>query len=401
MVQLSPDSDFHFEIIRDLSAAVFGGGDISEVLTAAYQIVPGDFESYSSAFNTLANIVYSAAQKIDARKLPTSARDTFFRASTYFRSADFFLHGNWSDPRIISLWVQQIDAFDLAMALLPVTGKRVTIKADGFKIDAIYFKAVASSKPRPTIIIGGGYDGGQEETYHQMAFSALERGWNAVIYEGPGQASPRRYQNIGFILEWEKVVTPIVDYLHTLDDVDTSAIALVGLSFGGLLAPRASAFEPRIRATLALDGLYEFGPLPLQAFPKPLIIIFNTGNQSAFDEGVNAYRASPAAGTQFRWIVDQGTWAFNTLSPFDWMTQLQRYTLEGITDQIPGPIFVADSATDTFTKGQGAILAAKLGNRSTYHEFDAASGVGHAGVGGYVMQNQVAYDWFQGILDGC
>jgi len=224
MVQLNPDSDFHFEILRDLSAAVFGGGDISEVLTAAYQIVPGDFESYSSAFDTLAN---------------------------------------------------------------------------------------------------------------------------------------------------------------------------------NLLAPRASAFEPRIRAALALDGLYEFGPLLLQAFPKPLITIFNTGNQTAFNDEINAYRASPAAGTQFRWIVDQGTWAFNTLSPFDWMAQLQRYTLEGITDQIPGPIFVADSATDTFTKGQGAILAAKLGKCSTYYKFDAASGIGHAGVGGYVMQNQVAYDWFQGILDGC
>jgi hypothetical protein len=82
------------------------------------------------------------------------------------------------------------------------------------------------------------------------------------------------------------------------------------------------------------------------------------------------------------------------------MTQLQRYTLDGIVDKIPGPIFVADSATDNFFTGEGAVLASKLGNRSTYYEFDAATGVGHAGIGGYRMQNQVVYDWFQGVLDG-
>ncbi|KAK7895143.1 hypothetical protein LTR67_005883 [Exophiala xenobiotica] len=402
MVQLSSDPDFHFELLRDLSAASYGGGDIAEVLVAAQNIEPGNFESYYAAFNTLANQVHTAAKAIDILKNPSAASDAFFRASTYFRSADFFLHGNASDPRIDSLWAEQIDAFDSAIALLPVPGQRVTIKAQTFDIPALWFKASASTEPRPTVIIGGGYDGGQEELYHQMGVAALARGWNVITYEGPGQASPRRYQDLGFILEWEKVVTPVVDYLHTLPEVDTSAIALVGLSFGGLLAPRVSAFEPRLVATLALDGLYEFGPLFLQKFPAALTTVFQTGNASAFDSAVDAYREKAAAAntaTQFRWFVDQGTWAFDTQSPFDWMTQLQNYTLDGVVDKIPGPIFVADSASDTFFTGQGAVLASKLGNKSTYHKFDLATGVGHAGVGGYHTQNQVAYDWLQGILN--
>lgn len=404
MVMLSPDSDFHFEIIRDLSAASYGGGDISEVLTAAAQIEPGNFTSFYEAFNTLANQVLAAAQKIIIHRFPVSASDTFIRAATYLRSADFYLHGNPSDPRILSLWAQQISAFDSAIALLPVPGRRVTLQADGFTIPAIYFKAAGPAKKRPTVIIGGGYDGGQEELYPQMGIAALQRGWNVITYEGPGQASPRRYQNLGFILEWEKVVTPVVDYLHTLPEVDTSAIALVGLSFGGLLAPRASAFERRLAATIALDGLYEYGPLFLQAFPPALVTIFNSGNKTAFDDAVDAYHAKAEAantGSQFRWFVDQGTWAHDTTSPFDWMTQLQAYTLEGVVDKIPGPIFVADSASDTFFTGQGAVLASKLGNRSTHHEFSNATGVGHAGIGGFRTQNQVSYDWLQGIFDNC
>ena len=402
MVQLSADTDFHFEILRDLAAASYGSGDIGEVLTAAYEIVPGNFESFYSSFNTLANRVYNAAQNIDARMFPVSARDTFFRASTYFRSADFYLHGNQSDPRIDSLWAQQTTAFDSAIALIPIPGKRVNITtSSGFYVPAIWYKAAGPNKCRPTVIVGGGYDGGQEELYAQMGVNALERGWNVLTYEGPGQASVVRDQHLGFIVEWEKVVTPVVDYLHTLPEVDTAAIALVGLSFGGLLAPRASAFEPRLAATLALDGLYQFGQLVLEQFPTVLAEIFNSGNKTAFDNAVNTFRASPKASTEFRWFVDQGTWAFATKSPFDWMTQLQAYTLNGVTDLIPGPIFIADSATDTFFTGQGAVLASKLRNRSTYYEFDVASGVGHAGIGGFRMQNQVALDWLQGIFCKC
>jgi dienelactone hydrolase len=400
MVQLSPDPDFHFEILRDLSAAVFDGGDVGEILTAAYPIVPGNFESWYSAFNTLANNLYSKAQNINNCSFPVSARDAYFRASTYFRGADFYLHGNQSDPRIISLWDQQITAFNSAIALLPIPGKRVTLKADGFDVPAIWYKASGPPKRRPTIIIGGGYDGGQEELYHQMGKGALERGWNVISYEGPGQASVRRYQNLGFIVEWEKVVTPVVDYLNTLEEVDPSAIALIGLSFGGFLAPRASAFEHRLVATLAFDGLYEFGPLFLEQFPQALTTIFNSGNKTAFDNAVNAYRQSPATSTKFRWTVDQGTWAWDTTSPYVWMTELQAYTLVDVLDKIPGPMFVADSATDNFFTGQGAILASKLGNRSTYYEFDVASGVGHAGIAGFVTQNQVAFDWLEGVING-
>jgi dienelactone hydrolase len=289
-------------------------------LTAANLIVPGNFESYYLQFNTLANSVLALAKSIDSKKDPVSARDTFFRAATYFRSADFFLHGNQSDPRIISLWNQQIDAFDTAMALLPSPGKRVNIQANNFTIPALFFTPEGPVKRRPTIIIGGGYDGGQEELLSQMGKGALERGWNYISYEGPGMASPRRYQNLGFIVDWETVVTPVVDWLHTLpDQVDTSAIALIGLSFGGLLAPRVSAFEHRLKATMAFDGLNSFGPAVLASFPATLQTIFATGNATAFDTAIDEYRASPEAPTQFRWLVDQGTWSMNTLSPFNWM----------------------------------------------------------------------------------
>ena len=276
----------------------------------------------------------------------------------------------------------------------------MTLKADGFDVPAIWYAAAGPPKRRPTVIIGGGYDGGQEELYHQMAKAAVERGWNAFTYEGPGQATPRRKQNIGFIVEWEKVITTVVNYLHTIPKVEKSAIALVGLSFGGFLAPRAVVFEHRLAAVIALDGLYEFDPLFLKKFPAPLIAKFDTGNQTAFDAAVNSVRADPKTSTSLRWIVDQGCWAFNTSSLFDWMTQIQAYSLEGLVDRILGPVFVADAQDDTFFTGQGKVLAGKLGEKATYYEFKTADWAGeHAGVGSNVMQNQIVFDWFQGIIE--
>ena len=401
MVQLSADPDFHFEILRDLAVAPYNGADIGEVLTAAGAIKPGNFESYYGGFNDLASRVYDAAQKIDAQEFPVSVRDAMFRASTYFRSADFYLHGNPSDPRINSLWAQQANAFDTALSLLPVPGKRVTLKGDGFDIPAIWYAVGGPVQRRPTIMMCSGYDGSQEELYHQMGAAALQRDFNVITYEGPGQPTVRREQDLGFIVEWEKVVTPVVDYLQTLSEVDTSAVASVGLSFGGFLAPRAAAFEHRIAAVIAIDGIYDFGSLVFAAFPPSLIALFKSGNQTAFDNEINAARASPNVSTEFRWFVDQGTWSFNTPSPFAWLTQLQAYTLKGVIDQIQGPVFVGDAQDDMFFKGAGLILADELGaNRSTYHEFLITDGAGeHSGVGAAVLQNQVIFDWFEGVIE--
>ncbi|KAL2873041.1 hypothetical protein SGCOL_011841 [Colletotrichum sp. CLE4] len=103
MYQLSADHTFHFEILRALSQSVYDGADLGEVLTTANKIIPGDFASYASAFSTLAYNVLDRAKNIAKTRFPVSARSAFFAAATYFRSADFYLHENASDPRIYEL----------------------------------------------------------------------------------------------------------------------------------------------------------------------------------------------------------------------------------------------------------------------------------------------------------
>ncbi|CAM1503208.1 Fc.00g079840.m01.CDS01 [Cosmosporella sp. VM-42] len=397
--QLSKDEQFHFEALRVLAFAVYEGSDISETLAAINKIKPGDLESFGQVFDDLANRVWNRSQAINATKYPISARNAYFHASSYFRSADFFLHGNPADPRIYSLWGQQILAFDSALALLPTPGERVTLQGDGFDIPAIFYGS-GLPDPRPTIILCNGYDGSQEELYHVMVKAIIERGMNAITYEGPGQPLVRREQNMGFIPEWEKVVTPVVDYALTRPEVDPCAIGSMGYSFGGLLVPRAAAFEHRLAAVIALDGVFDFGAVVHNALSPELLDLYNSGNAEAVDAAVKELLADPHTPTATRWAIEQGTWSFNTTSPYEWVKQTEAYTLDKVVDKIRTPVFVGDAQNDMFFAGQPKILVDRLGDLATHHKFTNAEGAGeHCSVGAAVQQNQVVLDWFQDLIE--
>jgi alpha/beta superfamily hydrolase len=384
-----------------LSGAAYEGADIGEVLVAANEIKEGDFESFHNAFNDLANRVHDQAIAIDSKKHPLSARSSFFRSSAYYRAADAYLHGNWSDPRIMELWEKQATDYNKAIALLPQPGQRIEIRADNFIVPAIFFKTDKPGK-RPTVILGQGYDGAMEDLYHVMGKAAVERGMNVIVYEGPGQPTVRRYQDLGFVLEWERVITPIVDYILTREDVDASKIALMGYSFGGFLAPRAAAFEHRLAAVIAIDGVYNFGESILNQFGEEPAKLVRAGEKEAVDTLGKQLQANPDAPTTIRWGINQGEWTFKTHSAYDFVSKAQEYTLKGLVDKIKTPVFVGEAESDIFFEGQATKLAKELGDLGTYHMFKNVLGAGeHCQIGASVLMNQVSLDWLEDVFARC
>lgn len=396
MFQLSSDSHFHFEILRSMAYASSEGADLGEILVAANRIKAGDFESYYTAYHNLATRVNADAQAINRQENPISARQAFFRASNYYRSADFFLHGNWADSRINALWEKQRAAFDAAIALLPVPGKRITLNSrDGeFQIPAIFY-GTTQAGPRPTILLCNGYDGSQEEMYHVLGHSAIQRGINVITYEGPGQPTVRREQNIGFIHDWERVVSPVIDWALTRDDVDPNAIAAVGYSFGGYLVPRAAAMDSRITHVFAVDGLFDFNAAIFKQLQPALLDLFNAGEKDTLDTIMTQVIHDPTTPTTIRWAIQQGLWSFNTMSTFEYLEQTFKYSLADVASKIKAKTFVADVELERFFPGQAQQLADAIGSNAIYHQFKAEDGAGeHCSVGAGVQQAQVVLDWF-------
>jgi alpha-beta hydrolase superfamily lysophospholipase len=368
-------------------------------------VKPGDFESYYNELFYLGAQLHNIAASIDEKKYPQSARDTYFRASTYYRSSVFFLIGNQTDPRLFSVWDQALADYDKAMSLIDIPGIRYNISApnirQNFTVPIIFYKASKGNERRPTVVWGNGYDGPQEDGIHSYGKYVLERGWNFVTYEGPGQCTVRRRQNIGFVPNWWDVVTPIVDFLSHRHDVDMSKLALAGESFGGILAPRAAMKEQRFAAVIAIDGSYSVRSSFFDLANSPqLEALYNSGNRTAFDAVLNAARLNSSAPATIRWVVDQGLWCMDTSSPYDWLTQIGQINItETNAKEITVPIFVPSGHNDTSFPGQASIAAQWYEDKAYFYNFTDSLGAGqHCQIGAEGLLSSISLNWLAGVF---
>ncbi|KAH8705977.1 Alpha/Beta hydrolase protein [Talaromyces proteolyticus] len=408
MHQLSSDPEFAFVLETFMSLASGGGVATGEMLRAASRIKPGDFESFYSEFKFFADTMAQQAASIrDPAKFAVSAREAHFRAASYYRAADFFLHGNASDPRIMTLWTSMLENFEAGAKLLPQPPERIELNATGFRVPVYFYQAPSAvnggqyKHKAPTVLFGTGYDGAQQDIYHQFAHEVLARGWNFATYEGPGQATVRREQNIGFIPQWWDAVTPVVDWLQSRDDVDTDRIALVGLSFGGQLAPLAASHEHRFSAVIAIDGMLDIQESALQKYPEQIVELYKSGNATAFDFIMRKIYNTPGTSTEFKWALDQGMWSFNTESPFEWIKKMSEMAIsKEMLNNISSPVFVASAQDDSVAPGQPEEMARLLGDKGTYHLFKTNIGAGeHCSLGAESQLSTVTMDWLTGVFE--
>lgn len=404
MLQLHSDINFHYEAIRSLGTVRYGGSDLSETLAILDRIKPGDFNDWWREWSALANRVLST---IDESKLdsysPVTVRDVYFRASHYYFVADFFLHGDPSDPRITEAFQKYRKYFDIANSYLPIPGQRVDIDSGyGFTIPALFYRAADASaeNPRPTLIVGGGFDSNMEETLHVFGFPALERGINVILYEGPGQPILLHEQKKGFIAEWEQVVSPVIDYIfdHKSNDlayIDTDKTGLIGMSLGGYLSARAAAFEPRLAAVICIDGVWSFYDTLFEHVFSEEKQSYDAGDAITFKRLFDGNTTEQSA-TNRRWQHDHLKFSFQESDSYGAVQKATRMTLEGgIAEKIKMPAFIGDAEGDLFFQGQPERVAKAIGENATLFKFghDQAAGA-HCQSGAFTYLNQCIHEWF-------
>ena len=262
------DQSFSFETLRALGYAPYGGADIGEVTSTAARIPDGDETAWYSEWRALAERVHADADRSAAEGHPVSARESYLRASNYYRLCEFYLRVDSSnDPEVREVGQLSVDSFARAAQLMNPSPKQVKIPYEGTTLPGWWVPADLGTAhptggdrdgPRPTLLFHGGFDSTEEELYFSGGAAAARRGYHVLAFAGPGQGSALRDQKLLFRPDWDAVVTPAVDWLRARRDVDPDRIALMGMSFGGLLAPRAAATEHRLAALIAYDGLYSF-----------------------------------------------------------------------------------------------------------------------------------------------
>ncbi|RKL02349.1 hypothetical protein BFJ68_g2012 [Fusarium oxysporum] len=401
---LSEDDSFNFDILTGLGQMANDGADVNPVLSAAKKIIPGDFESYIKAWFDLANNTKTQALDPKVAYDPINVRATWFSVSNYFRRADAYNRANWDDPRINDYWDEQRAAFDKAIAALPVPAERVEIPAGDFNVSGIWYSQPIKNnqtKLLPTLMLTQGFDAAQEDLYSTVVAPALARGYNIFSFEGPGQPTVRREQGVGFIPDWEQVVTPVVDYLLSQKSsfIDPKKLVLYGHSFGGYLAARAAAFEPRLTALMLNGGIWDAYTGYATHLTPELRKLLESGDKEAFDKAMSKIHDDPDIPTTTKWGILQGRWCFKTKSPYEFFQLTKSYNLRGgITDRIQMPVWIADGEFETLQSGQSKPVAEALGDRAELHMFNGTAGY-HCQTGAPQEFGRVIFAWLDKILN--
>ena len=395
------DVQFWYETLRVLGADEYGGSQFGEVLATSARIEPGDYDSWYDAWNATAEATAKEAEAQLARGHRVSARDGFLRASNYYRSSEFFLHGNPRDPRVAHAYERAVGAYKACAGLFDPPIETVEIPYEGTTLPGYFHRPDLRPEPRPTVIMHSGFDGSAEEMHVFGARAAVERGYNALVFDGPGQFGPVHREGLTFRPDWEKVVTPVFDFALTLPAVDPKRIALMGASLGGVLAPRAAAFEKRLAALIANDGLYDYGAAQLAGAPPEqradALRLIKADHAPEMDAALEAIMKSrPTA----RWAFTHGMYVTGTASPRTYLAASLAFNVrDGIAEAIACPTLVCDAEGDLFFKGQPKELYDHLTCPKTMIVFTEAEGAGaHCQVGASRLAFARIYDWLAETL---
>jgi len=258
------DRSLYFELVRTLGKALEHGSDLGESLETARRIAAHEGEglhplldAWYREWNATAERVHAIGVEAERRNHTASAGAAYLRASEYYRAADFFLHDEPANPEIVRLWDAMHGDFVRGLTLTGVRFEEVEIPYGNTTLHGYFFPAYADGRRAPTLVVHQGFDGTAEECWFGVGADGVRRGYNVLAFDGPGQGRAVRKQGLHFRPDWEAVVTPVVDWTLARSDVDPDRVVLYGISMGGYLAPRAAAYEPRLRAVIANEGVYD------------------------------------------------------------------------------------------------------------------------------------------------
>jgi alpha-beta hydrolase superfamily lysophospholipase len=180
-----------------------------------------------------------------------SAGEHLQRAGVYYHFAKFLFVHDLAAMRAAHM--KAVACRELALPHLSPPGERVAIPYAGGLLHGILRKPLGVARP-PVLVMICGLDSCKEETgAYEQPF--LARGIAALVFDGPGQGEAE--YDLPIRGDYETPVKAVIDYVETRRDLDASRLGLWGVSLGGYYAPRAAAFDKRVKACIALSGPFD------------------------------------------------------------------------------------------------------------------------------------------------
>jgi dipeptidyl aminopeptidase/acylaminoacyl peptidase len=250
-------------------------------LWIASQVSPAELDSWYRAWSDFAEELRKRADTAVADGHAVSGRSAYLRASEYFRNSFFFMRDDLDDERLQAAYRASRDCLRAAAPLHNYPLEPVEIPVDSARYRG-YLGLPPGEGNFPLVLAPGGYDGTAEELYPTLA-AGVARGYAVLAFDGPGQGGTLYEQRVFMRPDWEAVIPPVVDWALERPEIDPDRITLLGRSFGGYLAPRAAAAEPRLAGLIVDPGQFDLGEGLRQRMPKELLDRLDDDSDDARD----------------------------------------------------------------------------------------------------------------------
>lgn len=226
MYHLNDNPALNFQLNRLVNMDM---GDLDKVRKVGSQIK--DVKSWKTVLMQSADDEYAAGDRKSAMG--------------FYRMAEFYM--DWRDPDALRCWKKAREIFfeyfaDFFAGEHPVVEK-VDVPYEDYTMPLLKMHPDGASKG--DIVVHGGFDSNYEEFFPQCMY-LRQNGYTVYLFEGPGQGETIRLHGASLPLAWEKPVKAVLDYMQLSD------VTLVGQSYGGFYAPRASAFDERIKRCVSV-----------------------------------------------------------------------------------------------------------------------------------------------------
>jgi dienelactone hydrolase len=310
-----------------VAATLNSGGAIDEVDRACRPIREaaerGDAgtRDLMLAWKRVADQVAEQATEAEKAGHLRTAGQKYFRDAAYVCQAERMLSSK--DPERIPFYQQGLDLMQKSFELIDPATTRVEVPFEGDRLPAYFTQATrADGSPAPTMIMWNGLDSTKEHMYtSEWPQELAARGISTLMVDCPGSGEALRFLGLKSRVETEDWAKACVDYLETRDDVDADRIGLVGWSLGGYYAPRAAAYEKRIRLVVAWGANHNWGEVQKRRLER---------------EGENPV---PHYWEHVLWV-----WGADDVTTF--VEDAEAVNLNGVVEQITCPFLITHGEND-------------------------------------------------------
>lgn len=363
-----PDRDFQVRCLLGLAPA--GGAEIGEVLAAVRDVRDAAPGPWGGVWRALGDrVARQGADALAAGHRHTGAGASL-RAAGYLALAVEAAAAGTDDAAIADAFAAHRTAWDAFADNAPYPLIRLQIPSEDAVMPGYLF--LGGEGRRPTVVFVNGSDGSISSEWGTGAAAALERGYHALLFDGPGQQSLLFEHGVTFRPDWTPVLGSVVDALEGRDEVDAGRLVCWGISQGGYWVPQALANEHRFAAAVADPGVVDVSASWTASMPPSMLHLLEKGEHDRLDREMRmGMRMSASL---------ERTWRFRSRplgggSPSEVLRRVQEYRFDADhASRIDTPMLITSPEGEQFWPAQSERLASWVPSGATVLPFTAAEG---------------------------